>query len=91
MDGQWHDAYKDPVTDSGKGSKRGRLTLMRNPATNAYCSVRTGSTLPPGFIDALTTVYENGEILIEYGFDEIRALSNQAVVDSISPCLAANG
>jgi nicotinamide phosphoribosyltransferase len=28
--GVWHDVYKDPITDTGKRSKRGRLGLVRS-------------------------------------------------------------
>ncbi len=31
VDGQWRDVFKDPVTDSGKRSKRGRLALIKSP------------------------------------------------------------
>jgi nicotinamide phosphoribosyltransferase len=29
VDGEWIDVYKDPVTDAGKTSKRGRMRLLR--------------------------------------------------------------
>jgi nicotinamide phosphoribosyltransferase len=38
----WHDVHKDPVTDTGKRSMKGRLTLLRNRLTGEYRTV----TLP---------------------------------------------
>ncbi|EFF42134.1 conserved hypothetical protein [Xanthomonas citri pv. aurantifolii str. ICPB 11122] len=38
VDGQWVDVYKDPITDQGKQSKRGRLTLLRNRNDGSYRS-----------------------------------------------------
>lgn len=38
----WHDVHKDPVTDTGKRSMKGRLTLLRNRVTGDYRTV----TLP---------------------------------------------
>jgi len=29
VDGSWRDVYKDPITDSGKRSKRGRVDLIK--------------------------------------------------------------
>jgi len=56
IDGKWVDVYKDPVTDPGKRSKRGRLDLVMGP---------TGPmTVPEGSSDApslLHVVYENGK------------------------------
>ena len=86
INGRWQDAYKQPVTDPGKGQKRGRLTLMYNPTTQAFCSVAADKTMPGGFKDILVTVYENGELLREYDFDQIRANADNSVLASLSPC-----
>jgi len=87
INGQWQEAYKQPITDPGKGQKRGRLTLMHNPNTQAYCSVPLGKTMPIGFKDALVTVFDKGEFIHEYSFDEVRENSNKSTLEGISPCL----
>jgi nicotinamide phosphoribosyltransferase len=74
IDGQEVNVFKDPITDQGKRSKKGRLALRitRDPLTNAEV-VRT---LPEDDVDAkdnlLELVYENGEIKKEYTFAEVR-------------------
>lgn len=64
--GHLRDVYKNPITDSGKNSKRGRLSLINKDGelTTVDGSDHTN--------DQLTTVYENGEIKRRYTFSEIR-------------------
>lgn len=80
VDGRWIDVYKDPVTDKGKQSKRGRMTLLVH---REYGNVRTQSLSPDaesldgiekplGFDDAMMTVWENGQLIRDWSFDEIR-------------------
>jgi nicotinamide phosphoribosyltransferase len=68
--GAWRDVYKDPITDLGKSSKRGRLKLVRDP-WGSYETVSEDDLRP----DELVTVFENGEILRDYNFEEVRARS----------------
>lgn len=70
VDGVWRDIYKDPVTDPGKSSKRGRLKLVRDMAGN-YETADFSDPRP----DEMVTVFENGEILQKYSFDEVRERS----------------
>lgn len=77
-DGKGIRVFKNPVTDPGKNSKAGRLDLIRTtygtrletvtvPTDNdgkAVCSALSNS--------ALETVFENGVILKEYTFEEVR-------------------
>lgn len=77
VDGKWIDVVKDPVTDSGKRSKGGRVRLF----TNSGGEYASGVTQPTGWsdkgiggwTDALATVYENGVLTKSYTFDEVRA------------------
>lgn len=77
VDGQPRDVYKDPATSHSKISKKGLLKLHR--AGNSF-STFSSADMPAsqfhGYIDSLETVYENGEMVKEYTFDEIRAESN---------------
>lgn len=67
IDGKGKAIFKDPITDSGKKSKRGQLKLIENEIGN-YQTVRKESK----GIDLLETVFENGKILKEYGFEEVK-------------------
>ena len=65
------DVFKDPVTDHGKSSKAGRLDLIRDTSGN-YQTIAIGDKSAAN-TSVMRTVYENGEVLVEYTFDEIRA------------------
>jgi len=70
IDGKETPVWKDPITDPGKISKRGRLGLFHYDGIGYKTETITdkGSTTP----DILQTVFENGELIKEYTFDEIR-------------------
>jgi nicotinamide phosphoribosyltransferase len=75
VDGRWRDVFKDPVTDPEKRSKAGRLTLLRKG--DAFATVRIESAahaehLESGWAEALRTVFEDGRLLIDDGFAQIR-------------------
>ncbi|MGL4185843.1 MAG: nicotinate phosphoribosyltransferase, partial [Thiotrichaceae bacterium] len=76
--GQWQDAYKQPITDAGKTSKRGRLAVIQH--NNTYQTIREDAL--NGQTDLLRCVYRNGELLIDESFDVIRARSNQDAIQS---------
>jgi nicotinamide phosphoribosyltransferase len=71
--GVWHDVYKDPITDTGKRSKRGRLGLVRSG--DEFKTVAEREAYPDPFIslDVLELVFENGKVVKKYTFDEVRA------------------
>lgn len=66
---KWVPVQKDPITDTGKRSKAGRVTLYKN-GDKFTSGVEDWPT------DALETVYENGKLLKEYTFQQIRDNSN---------------
>jgi nicotinamide phosphoribosyltransferase len=75
IDGQWRDVFKDPATDPGKRSKAGRLTLLKKG--DAFTTVRIDSpahaqALKGGWSDALRTVFEDGRLLVDDSFAQIR-------------------
>lgn len=84
VDGAWIDVYKDPITDKGKISKRGRMTLAYNPTTDEYRTIpvpadvvnAADAPMPDGFHDALVTVWENGEFVRDWTFAEVRERAN---------------
>src|SRR5688572_7269765 len=63
IDGRWIDVYKDPVTDKGKQSKRGRMTLLRHRELGTFQTVPVppqaesvaAVVKPPGYDDAMGT------------------------------------
>jgi nicotinamide phosphoribosyltransferase len=72
--GEWQDVYKDPVTDAGKRSKRGRLDLIKHDAPTGirtYETIRLDEVQRGGsgsFSTAMQTVFQDGEIY--YSADE---------------------
>ena len=77
INGKWIDVQKDPITDSGKKSKAGRVTLW----TNSGGEFASGVTAPTGWTDkgiggwteALQEVFRNGKLVSEITFDQVRA------------------
>jgi nicotinamide phosphoribosyltransferase len=80
IEGEWRDVWKDPVTDQGKTSKRGRMTLVRHREYGSYRTVAlpddavslAPGDLEPGWEEAMVTVWENGELLRDWTFAEVR-------------------
>jgi nicotinamide phosphoribosyltransferase len=77
VDGVWVDVFKDPVTDRGKTSKRGRLALVRR-GDGSFVTERA-SDVPKGSHDAMVTVWENGELIKDWTFAEVRARADAAL------------
>ena len=69
VDGQDRLVFKDPITDHGKKSKKGRLKLILKD--KEYHTVNLNEEGE----DLLVTVFENGEILKDYTFDEVKGNS----------------
>jgi len=69
IDGEHIPVFKDPVTDPGKKSKAGRLMLVHDGVT--FTTMQQGDLAPE--FDQLKVVYEDGIVVKEYNFDEVRA------------------
>ncbi|XP_069161166.1 uncharacterized protein [Procambarus clarkii] len=67
--GQGVDVYKQPVTDSGKNSKRGRLSLHHHHH-GLYTTQQAGKG--DSTKDLLVPVFENGELLMDYTLQDIQ-------------------
>ena len=67
--GFWRDVYKDPVTQSMKKSKRGRLALIKRDGE--FVTIREHE-LPDPRCNYLRTVYEDGKILVNTTLAEVR-------------------
>ncbi len=66
VNGERRDVYKDPITDHGKKSKKGRLKLIKEQGV--YKTVGESELGE----DQLHVVYENGEIKKLYSFEEVK-------------------
>jgi len=75
INGKWVDVQKDPITDSGKKSKAGRVTLWTSGG-----EFQSAVTQPKGWTDkgmewtdALEEVYRDGRLVKEITFEQVRA------------------
>lgn len=73
VNGIWHDVFKDPISDQGKTSKKGRLGLFESHGIGSSF-LRT----VPKFVadergNILRTVFRNGKLLEDDTFETIRA------------------
>jgi nicotinamide phosphoribosyltransferase len=76
INGEWVNVFKDPITDSGKVSKKGRVTLWTNGTGEFVSSVDMPKQWADyGWTDALVPVYWNGNLHKDYTFEEVRANS----------------
>lgn len=73
VDGLWRDVFKDPITDQGKRSKRGRLALIEDGEGN-FKTVRKQDL--GNRENKLITLFRNGELLKEWTLEEIRERAN---------------
>lgn len=72
VNGEWVEVFKDPITDPGKRSKKGRVDLIWDCGIGS-CGYRT---VPEEFSSdksVLDTVFLNGKLLNEMTFSDIRA------------------
>lgn len=70
VDGEWRDVYKQPITDSGKASKKGRLDLVLNGEN--YETVKLENAEVAAENSQMRVVYENGELMIDDTLENIR-------------------
>jgi nicotinamide phosphoribosyltransferase len=76
INGEWVNVVKDPITDAGKKSKAGRVTLWRS-GREYFSSVEKPKTWTDyGVGDAtevLEEVFRDGKLVKEITFDQVRA------------------
>ena len=68
VDGEEREVFKDPLTDPGKRSKKGRLFLLKKGEVWS-----TVNKLENSSDDMLVTVYENGDMVHEWGWEDVKA------------------
>ena len=77
VNGAWRNVFKDPVTDPGKRSKRGRLMLTREPGKYTTVNCNTGWD----YSNLLSVVWRDGKLVKETNFDTIRENANRLPLD----------
>ena len=76
IDGEWRDVYKDPITarEFAKKSKAGRLALVPDGDSVKTIKVEGEADHPE---DLLEVVFENGVLLRDQKFEDIRRIANK--------------
>jgi nicotinamide phosphoribosyltransferase len=69
-DGDWYSFKKDPVTDPGKTSKEGILDVIKEGGVFKTVQMPTPE---PHRLTEMVDVFENGRMLKEFDFEEMRA------------------
>lgn len=78
VNGEWRDASKSPIGDSSKKSMAGRLSLYKvrngHGTDTKFIILRkeVAETIVPSVEDVLRPVYENGKLLNQSTFDDVR-------------------
>lgn len=72
VNGQPREVFKDPITDKGKKSKAGRLSLVQREGQYTTVQGETQDSL-------LVPVFENGKLLVETTLDEVRKRSERSL------------
>ena len=72
-DGAWRDVFKDPVTDHGKVSKKGRLAVVERE--ERVRTIREGERAAREE-NLLEDVFVDGRLVREESFAEIRSRAN---------------
>lgn len=68
----WKDVYKNPATDPNKKSKPGVLALIQH-SNGIYETIPVKDWNTVKYPNKLRTVFENGDLLIDETFEEIRS------------------
>ena len=71
VNGESRDVWKDPITDPGKRSKRGRLALVRNEQ-GLLTSVPESDIITMRLENELKLVFRNGQLFNTQTLDDIR-------------------
>lgn len=73
IDSYGRDVFKDPVTDIGKKSKSGRLSLVRG-GDGSFSTVAEGT----GGENVLRTIFWDGDLTVDDSLDTIRARAEES-------------
>jgi len=70
------DVFKDPITDPGKASKKGKVTTWFDTETKEYISGHRSKQPNLHCVDIVTPVFKNGKLLKDYSLEDLRKVSN---------------
>ncbi len=76
INGEWVDVQKDPITDNGKKSKAGRVTLWKSGGEWVSAVDQPKGWFDRGFgplTEVLEEVYRDGKLVKEITFEQVRA------------------
>ena len=78
INGKEVNVSKDPITQKDKKSKQGRLKLHPTGLGQfrTFSSANETDAMFSSYVDVLETVFENGVVLRDQSFDEIRKIAN---------------
>lgn len=77
---EWEDLFKDPITDTGKRSHKGRVTTFKCKQSGKIFVDRIELMKVNHFIeDMLVTMYENGTTMNFSNYDEVRERANKDI------------
>jgi len=79
INGNWQDVFKDPITDPGKTSKKGRISTVYDPSIKKGNKVVTKrlEDIKDTDVDLMEIIYEPG-FQIDKNFDELREQSGKS-------------
>lgn len=77
VDGEWRDVFKNPITDPGKRSKAGQFVLTRERGKWETLPLHSGYD----WANVLMPVFENGLLLTDWTFAEVRKRANDPFLD----------
>lgn len=77
VNGEWIDVFKDPITDKGKRSKKGKMVLIETDDGFKTVTTEDAAYEDVKGNDVLEVVYSMGNLLRDMTFDEVRANSNK--------------
>ncbi len=78
VNGEWRDVFKQPITDLGKSSKKGKIALWECDGEYESSVTKPTRWVDKGiaWVDSMETYFENGEIKFTQTFDQVRSNSN---------------
>ena len=74
VNGQWHDVYKQPITDPGKDSRAGRFVVLREG--DEFVTMKREEGRAVEGTDQLELVLEDGVLRRDQTLEEIRAIAS---------------
>ena len=69
VEGIWRDIYKDPITDQGKRSKKGRLALIKDKQ-GKFKTIREQDL--GNRENLLRCVFKDGELVLNETFEQLK-------------------